>query len=75
MQCMECANRGVKQEAVGLCHCCFAGLCLEHARVTPLRLKRLAPIYKVEELPIPARMVLCATCAKALEHPHLPLSA
>jgi hypothetical protein len=36
MQCYECARLGTKQEAVGLCKRCQAGLCQVHLRETAL---------------------------------------
>lgn len=32
MNCYECATEGTTLAAVGACHHCGAGLCLEHAR-------------------------------------------
>jgi hypothetical protein len=75
MYCMECANSEVDKVAVALCHCCSAGLCLEHAVVMPKRLERMTPLCKVEELPIPARAILCHECRTALQQPHLPMTA
>lgn len=75
IQCMECAESGVKREAVAICNCCSAGLCLEHAEVVPKRLERMTPIGKVEDLPIPARSVLCHVCRTALHQPHLSRTA
>ncbi|NWF82375.1 MAG: hypothetical protein HXY18_00935 [Bryobacteraceae bacterium] len=65
----------MRREAVALCHCCSAGLCLEHAEVAPKRLERVAPLCKVEDLPVQARAVLCHVCRTALQQRHLPLSA
>jgi hypothetical protein len=35
MNCYECAKNGKAVAAVGTCHHCGAGLCLEHAREAP----------------------------------------
>ena len=75
MNCMEYARKGLERQAVALRHCCSAALCLEHAHAAPKPLKRLAPVYKVETLPLQARSILCDTCMAALEQPHLPLTA
>jgi hypothetical protein len=43
--------------------------------VAPKRLERMTPLCKVEDLPVPARAVLCHVCHAALQQRHLPMSA
>jgi hypothetical protein len=74
MHCLECAQDRSRREAVALCHACSAGLCLDHAVIVAKRLRHLAPINKIEDLPLEGRMVLCRTCQRALDQPHLPVS-
>jgi len=71
MNCMECERGGIHRTAVALCHSCSAALCLEHAEVVPKRLEMQVPVCKTVALPIAARLVLCGTCRRAVEQPHL----
>jgi hypothetical protein len=71
MYCMDCEGKGLHRTAVALCHSCSAALCLEHAEVLPKRLEMSVPVYNTVELPIAARLVLCSTCRRAIEQPHL----
>jgi hypothetical protein len=74
MHCLECAQHGAKRDAVALCHCCSAALCLDHAVVVPKRLAHLTPVCKTEELPLLAREFLCEICKAALDQPHMPVT-
>jgi hypothetical protein len=65
MVCYECSLKGLRREAVGLCHHCSAGLCLDHVVVAPRPVTVREPIEKTVVLPIEARELLCATCHAA----------
>jgi hypothetical protein len=73
MLCMECAELGERHEAIGICHSCSAGLCLDHAVVVPKPLEHLTPLCGSEELPLSARTVFCRICKAAFDQPHLPI--
>lgn len=72
MLCYECAIRGIRREAVGMCHHCSAGLCEEHAHVeaSPIKAVRQNPTFgtvaRQVELARPARQLLCSVCQTAL---------
>jgi hypothetical protein len=66
MMCYECFRKGIRREAVGLCHHCSAALCEEHAAAISRPVTRNAPISKVILMPLPARELLCPVCLPAL---------
>lgn len=72
MLCYECAMKGVRRDAVGMCHHCSAGLCEEHARMeaSPVEAMRhnktLGNVSWEVQLARPARELLCSVCQGAL---------
>ena len=72
MLCYECKLKGLRREAIGLCHQCGVALCEEHAHVEPAPVvatygnKTFPSITGTVELPQPARVVLCGVCRQAL---------
>jgi hypothetical protein len=76
MMCYECARQGVEREAVGMCHNCSIGLCVEHGRrvktLVPHPTNRsFAPNVPDQELPAEAERFLCGSCAQAMQRRHL----
>ena len=67
MNCLDCADIGSTSSAVGICHSCGAGVCMEHAKVLDHFLVRTEPIDQVIRIEPPARLVWCGTCAAANE--------
>ena len=70
MMCYECARQGIERPAVGACHNCSIGLCVEHgARVKTLvghsTGKSFAAGEADLELPEEAERLLCSSCARA----------
>lgn len=66
MLCYECWQVGKNREAVGLCHHCSAGLCIEHACVVNDPVTTTHAVFQTVVLPRKARELLCATCCGAL---------
>ena len=67
MNCLDCAANGQVTPAVGVCHDCGAGVCVDHvvSRDRPLtRLEGIGMKVKVEP---PARLVRCEVCATAVD--------
>jgi hypothetical protein len=69
MNCFVCAQSGVEQVAVGLCHCCSAGLCNEHTLERSRPVIAIAPLNREVALPLKTRELLCGVCKQALEQP------
>jgi hypothetical protein len=67
MLCYECSKAGKNQEAIGLCHHCSAGLCVDHVRVIADPVTTTYPLCRTVVLPQKARQFLCATCLRALQ--------
>lgn len=66
VNCYVCAQSRHSQPAVGLCHNCSAGLCLEHAIEEPQDVIVYALINREVALPKRARQLLCGKCEEAL---------
>jgi hypothetical protein len=66
MLCYDCSKNGKDREAVGLCHNCSAGLCVDHACLIADPLTAMYPVVREVVLPKKARQLLCATCLGAL---------
>ncbi len=67
MKCYECRREGCERDAVVLCHKCLAALCETHLFCIDVRVTANEPLFKIIELPLPARLFLCLTCRTALE--------
>ncbi len=65
MNCLDCAGHGRSEEAVAICADCGAGLCLDHAHVTPRWLTRAVPVNRVVAVEPPARTTRCGLCQQA----------
>ncbi|MFB7633921.1 DUF2180 family protein [Streptomyces sp. NPDC056149] len=61
MKCYDCAQAGEFADAVGVCHHCGAGVCLQHCHVALEPGHRLAGVGQ-STLSRPAREVTCLTC-------------
>ena len=57
MNCFDCADNGSSSAAVGICHWCGAGVCMEHAKVHDHYLTRKEPIDQVIRIEPPARLI------------------
>lgn len=65
MVCYECARKGVRREAVALCHHCSAALCLNHVVAAARPVTAREPIERTVVLPLEARELLCGVCHAA----------
>ena len=65
MNCLDCASHDRASPAVGVCHGCGAGVCLDHAIARDRYLTRIIPISMEVEVEPPARILRCAVCAAA----------
>jgi len=68
MNCYDCATQDhLTRPAVGICHDCGAGVCVDHAALGCRHLTRTSLINRVETVDPPARVMYCTTCAAAHE--------
>jgi hypothetical protein len=65
VNCFDCASHGRQEEAVGICADCGAGICGEHARMSPHWLTRTEVINRVVAVEPPARVLRCPVCQAA----------
>jgi hypothetical protein len=65
MNCFDCASMGRSANADAVCADCGAGLCHEHAHVSPHWLTRTAVINRTVVVEPPARMIRCNVCQVA----------
>lgn len=65
MNCFDCAAHGRVEEAVAICADCGAGVCLDHAQVTPRWLTRAMAINRTVAVEPPARTIRCGLCQQA----------
>ncbi len=65
MNCFDCAALGHTAEAVAICADCGAGVCLDHAQVTPRWLTRTMAMNRRVQVEPPARTILCGLCQQA----------
>ena len=75
MHCYECSQIGVAKEAIGICHHCSLGLCVDHARIETDPITTMVYVFQTQVLPKKARLLLCETCKEALAQPHLGKTA
>jgi hypothetical protein len=65
MNCFDCAAVGQQAPAVAICADCGAGICPNHARLSPHWLTRTAVINRQITVEPPARILRCAVCQVA----------
>jgi hypothetical protein len=65
MNCFDCTAHGQPAAAVAICADCGAGVCAEHAHVTPRWLTRTMVINRVVAVEPPARTIRCTVCQAA----------
>ena len=69
MHCLECARERVPNDAVviavGICAHCGAGVCLNHAHVSPRHLTRTMANNRQVPVEPPAQRIDCSVCAAA----------
>ena len=65
MNCFDCASLGHPVPAVGICADCGAGVCHDHAQVSPHWLTRTAVINRVVTVEPPGRILRCPVCQAA----------
>ena len=65
MNCFDCAGLGHAADAAGICVDCGAGVCLDHAQVTPRWLTATAVINRMVVVEPPARTIRCDVCQHA----------
>jgi hypothetical protein len=66
MRCYDCHMAGRKADAIGVCHHCSVGLCMDHGTVVIDPILMQEPVMKTVALPKKARELLCQTCLEAL---------
>jgi len=68
MNCYDCATQDrLTRPAVGICHDCGAGVCVDHSHRDVRWLTRTALINRVETIDPPERIIRCGICAAAHE--------
>ena len=65
MKCFDCAALGHTADAVAVCTACGAGVCPDHAHITPRWLTRTAVIDRTVRVEPPARSIRCGLCQQA----------
>jgi hypothetical protein len=69
MNCYVCSLEKIDRVAVGLCHHCSAGICIEHAIEVSSDVTTTYMLGRVVALPVKARRLLCHVCKSALQQP------
>jgi hypothetical protein len=66
MNCFDCGTQGIREEAVGTCVNCGAGMCAAHARTEE---RHLEPSTSLGN-PVHAstRTLLCTACDQVMAH-------
>ena len=59
MNCMDCAANDQATPAVGVCHDCGAGVCIDHAVSRDRHLTRIMTINRKVKVEPPARVLRC----------------
>ena len=65
MNCFDCASLDQQTPAIGMCADCGAGICQQHARLSPRWLTRTAVINRIVRVEPPARILRCPVCQSA----------
>ena len=65
MKCFDCAALGDTADAVAACMECGAGVCADHAHLTPRWLTWTAVINRTVRVEPPARSIRCGLCQQA----------
>lgn len=67
MNCLDCTvHDHHDRPAVGTCHHCGAGICIDHVELVGDHLTRIEPLNRVVTVDPPARRLRCHTCHTAL---------
>jgi hypothetical protein len=66
MKCYDCSTQGGRTDAIGVCHHCSAGVCVDHGTFIMDPVLVHEPIARTVALPVKARELLCRTCLEAL---------
>jgi hypothetical protein len=67
MNCLDCTSNDRATPAVGICHDCGAGICLDHAVTRDHYLKRILTIAQEVAVEPPARILRCQVCSAAID--------
>ena len=67
MNCLDCAANDQATPAVGVCHDCGAGVCVDHAVSRDRHLTRIMTISMEVKIEPPARVLRCEVCATAVD--------
>ncbi|MDA8355443.1 MAG: DUF2180 family protein [Actinomycetota bacterium] len=59
MNCFDCSTLGLSSDAVAVCADCGAGICPDHARMSPRWLTYTAAINRTVVVEPPARTIRC----------------
>lgn len=71
MCCYDCSKAGQRQDAVGICHHCSAGICKEHVAIVDDPVTMTVLVERKIILRLKARLLFCKTCLKALQQEHV----
>ncbi len=67
MNCLDCTSNDRETPAVGICHDCGAGICIDHAVTRDHFLKRILTIAQEVAVEPPARVLRCQVCSAAID--------
>ncbi len=67
MNCLDCASKDHSTPAIGVCHDCGAGVCVDHAVARDRHLTRIMTISMEVEVDPPARILRCGVCSAAVD--------
>ena len=67
MDCFDCSTLGRSSDAGAVCADCGAGICPDHARVSPRWLTYTAVINRTVVVEPPARTIRCPACQAACD--------
>ncbi len=67
MNCLDYTSDDQATPAVGGCHDCGAGICLDHAVTRDHYLKRILTIAQEVAVEPPARVLRCQVCSAAID--------
>jgi hypothetical protein len=67
MNCLDCASKDRATPAVGVCHDCGAGVCVDHAVTRDQYLTRIVTIALEVAVEPPARVLRCEVCSAAVD--------
>lgn len=67
MNCLDCATNDQVTPAVGVCHDCGAGVCVDHVATRDKYLTRTVALSMHVDVEPPARVLRCEVCTTAVD--------